>query len=300
MKKKPITILIIFILTNSIVCMGQISDSMQQMGITVISQVNQGNSYITFPLDIGNIEPLWFEGNLIPNFYLRQSKNSRLVGVITPQIIIRMYQEESFPVRSPSYIPQLTLYYSLIENKNNKNISIFSRIAHHSNGQENDFFLDNGNINTKSGNFSTNYFEEGIIKTSFNNRFNAFQFFKSSLEFHPQSWSADELAGIYSTVRWHNAFAIFKLSDKNPNPNKRHAGISVKGMATWMFGDLNDWELTSFNRLNLNFMFYFHPTFLEDIGLFISYYHGLDYYNMSFNHQMDVLRFGIMTEKLRF
>jgi len=81
------------------------------IGLTIISQVNQGNSYITFPTDIGNIEPLWFEGNVIPNFYLRQSQNSRLMGVLTPQIIIRMYQEESFPVRTPSYMPQLTVLF---------------------------------------------------------------------------------------------------------------------------------------------------------------------------------------------
>jgi hypothetical protein len=298
--KKLIIPLLIVILTNSIVGIGQTSDSIPQIGITVISQVNQGNSYITFPTDIGNLEPLWFEGNLIPNFYLRQSKNSRLVGVITPQVIIRMYQEESYPVRSPSYIPQLTIYYSLIETGKYKNISLFSRIAHHSNGQEGSFYLDNGDINTKSGDFSTNFFEEGITKTNFNKRFNAFQFFKSSLEVHPQSWSSDELAGIYSTVRWHNAFSIFKLYDRSIDPYQQHAGISVKGEAIWMFGAFNGWKGTSLNRLNLNFTFYYHPHFLEDIGLFINYYHGLDYYNMSFNHQIDVLRFGIMTDKLKF
>ncbi len=297
--KKTIIFLIV-ILTNSLGGFGQENDLIPQIGITVISQVNQGNSYITFPTDIGNIEPLWFEGNLIPNFYLRQSKNSHLVGVITPQVIIRMYQERSYPVRSPSYIPQLTLYYSLIENKKYKDISLFGRIAHHSNGQDGEFFLENGNVNTKSGDFSTNFFEAGIIKTYFNKRFRAYQFFKSSLEVHPQSWSCNELEGVYSTVRWHNAFSIFKLFNKNIDTKLRHATISINGETIWMFGKLNSWEITSINRLNLNFIFYYHPKFLEDIGLFISYYHGMDYYNISFNHQIDVLRFGIMTDKLRF
>ncbi len=297
---KSIITLFIVMLTNSLVSMGQASDSMQQIGITDISQVNQGNSYITFPMDIGNIEPLWFEGNLIPNFYLRQSKNSRLVGVITPQVIIRMYQEESSPVRTPSYIPQFTLYFRLNNNKFLNNTSVFGRIAHHSNGQDGDFFLGNGDANTKSGDFSTNYFEGGLIKTNFNKRLNAFQFFKSSLEVHPQSWSADELEGIYSMVRWHNAFSIFKLSNKNIDQKQRSANISLKGEAIWMFGKINDWNNASTKRLNLGLTFYYHPKFLEDIGLFVQYYHGLDYYNMYFNHQLDVLRFGIMTEKLRF
>lgn len=152
MKRYSIMILIsIFLVLSSI---GQERDSMLQIGLPIISQVNQGNSYITFPTDIGNIEPLWFEGNIILNFYLRESKNSRCMGVLTPQVIIRMYQERSSPVRTPSYMPQITLYY--------------------------------------------------------------------------------------------------------------------------------------------------HPKFLEDIGLFVQFYHGLDYYNMYFSHRLDVLRFGLMTEKLRF
>jgi len=58
--------------------LGQERDSIPKIGLSIISQVNQGNSYITLPTDIGNIEPLWFEGNVIPNFYLRESRNSRL------------------------------------------------------------------------------------------------------------------------------------------------------------------------------------------------------------------------------
>ncbi len=298
--KKVVIALFLFTLTHSLVCTGQESDSTQRIGITVISQVNQGNSYITFPTDIGNIEPLWFEGNLIPNFYLRQSKNSRLMGVLTPQIIIRMFQEESFPVRTPSYIPQFTLYYLLREKAYAKNTSIYGRVAHHSNGQEANFFMDNGEINTESGDFSTNYFELGIIKTNFNKQLNASQFFKSSVEVHPQGWYADELEGIYSRVRWHNAFSIFKLSNKNIDRKQRPADISLKGEAIWMFGELNNWESASNKRLNLSLTFFYHPKLLEDIGLFMQYYNGSDYYNMHFNHQLNIMRFGIMTEKLRF
>ena len=68
----------------------------------------------------------------------------------------------------------------------------------------------------------------------------------------------------------------------------------------WMFGTVNNWESYSANRLNLKLTLYYHPNFLEDIGFFAQIYHGMDYYNIYFNHQISVLRFGIMTEKLRF
>ncbi len=279
---------------------GQNKDVSPGVGLTVISQVNQGSSYITFPTDLGNIEPLMFEANLIPNFYIRKSKNARLMGVLTPQIILRMYDERSYPVRTPSYIPQVTVYYMVTEPESPKSISLYGRLAHHSNGQDGDFFLENGEVNVVSGDFARNYFETGIIKTNINTRLNAHQFFKTSIEIHPQGWGSDELDGIYSRYRWHNAVSIFKLPTNETRSTKNNAVISLKGDATWMFGDLNNLDVISANRLNLSLIFYYHPKFLEDIGLFVQYYHGSDYYNMYFGHRLDVLRFGLMTEKLRF
>lgn len=298
MKRCSLLILIsIFLALSSI---GQEKDSIQ-IGLPIISQVNQGNSYITFPTNIGNIEPLWFEGNVIPNFYIRESKNSRLMGVLTPQIIIRMYQERSYPVRTPSYMPQITFYYRLKNKSNLRTQNLFVRFTHHSNGQDGDFYLENGELNLKSGDFTTNYIEPGFIITNVNKRLNAYQFFKTSVEIHPQGYSSDELDGIYSKVRWHTAASIFKLPNNNKLiTNKGNASISLKGEATWMFGKVNNWDRISTDRLNLSLTFYYHPKFLEDIELFAQLYHGMDYYNMYFSHRLDVLRFGIMTEKLRF
>ncbi|MBN2747778.1 MAG: hypothetical protein JXR34_13710, partial [Bacteroidales bacterium] len=279
----------VFFVLSSI---GQERDSIFQIGLPIISQVNQGNSYITFPIDIGNIESLWFEGNIIPNFYLRQSKNSRLMGVLTPQIIIRMYQEESFPVRTPSYIPQVTIYYLLSEKERSRTTSLFGRIEHNSNGQEGDFYLENGEINLKSGNFSTNLMEVGLIKTNRNPRLNAFQFLKTSIEFQPKSWLDENLVGQYSRFRWHNAFSIFKLPQKNIKPGDKRAALSVKGEATLMFGDTPIENPSALDRTNLSLTVFYHPIFWEDLGLFVQLYHGMDYYNIYFNHQLDIIRFG--------
>jgi hypothetical protein len=297
MKKSSILFIILVLLTITI--SAQEKDSIARINLTTISQVNQGNSYVTFPTDIGNIEPLWFEGNLIPNFYLRKSKNSRLMGVLTPQVIIRMYQEYSYPVKTPSYIPQVTLYYMLNTSEHANMTTLYGRLAHHSNGQDGDFLLENGEFNVESGDFSTNFFELGVIRTRYSKQFNAYQFFKSSFEVHPDNWDQWELDGIYSKYRWHNAFSIFKLHAENSEERKK-ANFSVKGELTWMFGDFNELDAISSERLNMSLTLYYHPGFLEDIGFFVQYYHGSDYYNMYFDHRLDVMRFGFMTEKLRF
>ena len=118
------------------------------------------------------------------------------MGVLTPQIILRMYQEKSYPVRTPSYMPQVSLYYIMKDGKDGRSLSLFGRYAHHSNGQDGDFYLENGEINVKSGDFATNYIESGLIFINNNTRLNAYQFFKTSFEVHPQAWSGKNLEGI--------------------------------------------------------------------------------------------------------
>lgn len=278
----------------------EIKDTVPKVELTTIAQVSHGNSYITFPTDIGNIEPLWIEGNLIPNFYIRKSKNSRLMGVFTPQVIIRMYQEESYPVRTPSYLPQITVYYLLSPKTEQRSLSIFGKLVHHSNGQDGDFYLENGDINLKTGDFSTNYYELGLIKTNYNKRSKTVQFMSTSVQVHAKALTADELQGAYSLYRWNSMVSIFKIPMSEVENKDRNASISVKGETSWMFGEVNDWSNVSLNRLNMSFTLFYHPKFLEDIGLFVQAYHGLDYYNMYFSHKITMLRFGIMTEKLRF
>lgn len=278
----------------------QIGDSLStKLPLLKITQINQSDSYITLPTDIGNIEPLMFEANVSPSFTIRGRNDSRLMAVLTSQIIIRMYNEDSYPVRTPSYIPQISFYY-LVSNKQASNsTTFFGRLGHHSNGQDNSFYDEDLTINLQSGNFATNFFEIGALKTSYSKSLKSVKVLKSSLEIHPQSWMYQELQGQYSGFRWHNSFMAFKLplisSDNRDRPN-----FSLKAETTLMFDNFNDLDFFDLNRFNASIIFYYHPKFLEDIGLFVQFYHGMDYYNIYFNHQISVIRFGIMTEILRF
>ncbi len=276
-------------------------DSVPEIGLSRIATVISGNSYITFPADIGNIEPLWFEADIVPNFMIRESKNSRLMGMITPQIIIRMYREESQPVRTPSYMPQISIFYRFKQDRFKRINTVFFKYGHHSNGQDGGFYMpDSSTINLKTGNFATNYLSFGIINNKFNTKFNAFLFFNSTIEVHPPGWSNPELEGKYSMVRWYFGSSAFKIPLGKSKNNGKKAKISIKTEFMWMFGNINDWSQLNSNRLNFNFTFYYHPRFLEDIGFFMNFYTGMDYYNIYFNHKITVLRFGIMTDILKF
>ncbi|MBP8794153.1 MAG: hypothetical protein KBE41_00775 [Lutibacter sp.] len=274
-------------------------DSTSILDLEKMAQINQGDSYVTFPFDFGNIEPLMFEANVSPSFKIRERKDSRLMGVLTGQIIIRMYDETSNPVRTPSYIPQITFYFLTGNKQASKKLTLFGRFAHHSNGQDGSFFNDDGNINLINGNFATNFVELGLIKSSFSSRLNTFKFFKSSVEIHPKSWMLEELQGTYSGLRWHNTFLAYKLPTGDFNKSRK-ANVSLKAETTLMLDNINNLNTFDLKRLNASLTFYYHPKFLEDIGLFVQFYHGADYYNIYFQNRLDIIRFGLMTEILRF
>jgi hypothetical protein len=296
--KRHSFILLLFLLQGSYTFGQDSIEAMPNINLAVIAQEHHGNSYITAPTDIGNIEPLWFEANMIPNFNIRSNKNSRLLGVLTPQIILRMYQEESSPVRTPSYIPQLTVYYKLKKKNKACSLNIFGKIAHHSNGQDGPFYLDNGEINYHTASFSTNYVEIGLIKTRFSEQFNAVQFFSSSIEIHPLGLTIEELHGQYPMYKWNNIFSIFKLPETSTREKKTH--FSIRGEFSYIMGDYKNLNAIDFERINLGITLFYHPKLLEEIGFFVQFYQGADYYNIYFDHQRTMLRFGIMTDKLRF
>tara|TARA_R110002124_G_scaffold87407_1_gene225007 strand:- start:33133 stop:34053 length:921 start_codon:yes stop_codon:yes gene_type:complete len=284
------------------------SDTIPKLDLAKIAHINQSDSYITFPTDIGNVEPLMFEANINPNFIVRKRADSKLMMVLTPQITIRMFNEKSYPVKTPSYIPQLSMYYLFGYPDLVHHTTLFARIAHHSNGQDGSFYVENvlsevGNnqINLQSGNFATNFFQIGFIDTSYGSKTNAVKFFKSSFEIHPKSWMLDEMKGQYSGFRWHNSFFAYKLPiDRDFFSRKRKANFSVKMETTWMLDPINDWKTFDLKRFSGEFTFYYHPKFLEDVGFFVKFYHGLDYYNIYFQHHLDIIRFGLMTEIMRF
>ncbi len=95
----------LFLCSSHVVFSQKGLDTIPQLDLYKIALINQSDSYITFPTDIGYIEPLLFEANVNPSFILRERNDSKLMAVLTAQIIIRMYNEDSFPVRTPSYIP---------------------------------------------------------------------------------------------------------------------------------------------------------------------------------------------------
>jgi len=274
---------------------------------------NSEVGYITLLGGLGNIESLWFEGLLVPLYSLRIHEDAKWGAVLVPKIVIRMYRQDSQPVNTPSYMPQVSFYYQMNEPTNNFNnlLYIFGRFVHHSNGQDGSFFNEDGALNTISGDFSTNYFEIGVFLTKLlAPRLNATEFYRTSLEFHPPFLQFEPLNDLYGNLRWHNDIQLFKITtrslrsvftgkDDRPNNLNRSKRPTMRARfnTTLIFGEMKNIDAFDISkRLCISATLSYHPDFLQDVRVFAQYYYGQDYYNMYFQNTLNVLRFGLMVD----
>ncbi|MFO8235468.1 MAG: hypothetical protein R6U04_08705 [Bacteroidales bacterium] len=260
----------------------------------------QEPSHILFGSGIGNLESLIFEADIAPYFMLSISESVRWGVELSPRIIIRMYNRNSYPIRTPSFMPKITFFHQFLDKEDSER-DLFTYISamHHSNGQEGDFFNnDSTTINTLTGNFSTNWIEGGVFlsrpndKLLFNTNYvNLYAMYNYKQE--------EALSGTYgrlrffvnvkSTVKLSEAFGIIVAAG---DQNKKYV-FDQSIQTGWITGKLNDAKTLDIKRLSFNYSLSFTPTFLKHANIFIQYYYGQDYYNIHFDRQIKLIRFGI-------
>jgi hypothetical protein len=176
-----------------------------------------------------------FEANIAPHLvYPWEISGAGHFAVdITPKFVVRMFQEDSNPVRTPSYMPRGTLYYwwrshDDWQNTDDNFTALFLTLSHHSNGQPpSSFFNPDGSINHIDGDFSTNFVELGLYTSrmpkepgdtqeelALKRRLSKLEQFGESisLEWHPGIDQTDELRGRYGMWRLNlrsNLSAVF-------------------------------------------------------------------------------------------
>ncbi|MFA6335512.1 MAG: hypothetical protein WCX48_08160 [Bacteroidales bacterium] len=248
------------------------------------------SSYISALGGFGNIEPLVFEANIVPYFTISTSRNARWVLELSPKVLLRMYNTESMPVRTPSYMPKVTFFYHVTEREEGRDWFVYLSWMHHSNGQDGSFFnADSCTINTFSGNFATNFLEGGcFISRPNKKRPNIIDYHKISLSYCYLMNS--EIKSLYGRTRISYDYnTSINVSKKSDSKSSLIQSIRVG----WIAGKFDDAKAFDSERLSFCYTISYKPPFLEDIGIFAQYYYGQDYYNLYFNRTLKVLRFGI-------
>ena len=268
-------------------------------------------SYITILGGVGNIEPLMFEASIVPYYMLRLNQNTRWALEISTKIIIRMYNERSYPIRTPSYMPRATLYMNVgrLDSKMKKQF-FFVSWCHHSNGQSG-LFADSitHQINTYDGDFSTNFIEAGPFFSRVpGNKGFVSDYLKLSVAYNYKQ--SEQIKGLYGIFRInHEVQSIITLPkslrklgvETSTLHGRKHSSLRLTVKNSLILGDMaeaNTWDIL--NRISTSWTLAFRPALLADVTFFTQYYYGQDYYNIWFARNLSVFRIGIQADTFNF
>ncbi|MFA6277253.1 MAG: hypothetical protein WC622_10920 [Pedobacter sp.] len=291
------------------------------LAYTSLYKENSELSYTSPFGEIGAPSNYVINGKLTTTYMILGSRNFPVALSINPDFTVRVRTEKSAGVRTPSFRLGGAFYVRLTESSKNYKYAELG-FMHHSNGQDGKAILPDGTINTKTGNFNTNYLiasyrfgyftsEKSPIGTyySYNHRI--------GLEWHKWFNYEPALNGDYGFTRlkYDFSFRVYqtyngqkggwkKVSTRNPK------GINTLEKEMWRFNGqfsyaLNKYANTHFfepkRRLNIEGSVNYSLPFMQNVFLMASFgYYGEDPYNIYFKDKYAYMRFGISSTFTRY
>lgn len=251
-----------------------------------IVRANLEPSYLVYPIGLSGLDPLYFEASIAPNFVVTEP-SWPLAFVLTPKVVVRMFREFSRPVKTPSYMPRAGVFVWFDKELRGKEPALYTSLTfnHHSNGQTGPFFLKDGSINHEDGDFATNYLELALYATGFTQRY--FAWSRLALEWHLNINQSPELRGRYGLRRLH-------LSSTLLNELPLHGTVSLE-LSAILDGFLHASDnsvVRALERFPISLRYAFIVPGI-DLGFYVGYYFGHDYYNIWFDRLINVIQIGI-------
>ena len=241
-------------------------------------------AYIAYPIDLYGLSPLVFESNVVAHFVVTQP-NWPVALVLTPKVVVRMFSEESVPVKSPSYMPRVTAFLWFQREVVGPTFYSSFTVSHHSNGQAESFLDENGEVRHDGGSFSTNYLELSLYATGFSGHWFGWSYL--SLEWHPGFGGDPELRGRYGMWRAHLASTVLAQL-----PLRGQLNVALTAILDSFTHTGNNGFMRAIERFPLSVRYSISVPG-SDLGLYVGYYLGHDYYNIYFDRIIHMLQIGV-------
>lgn len=303
MNMRKLLLLIILILNALLVCAQKdeldsltIKRRQANLEYPILYKENIELSTISPLGEIGAPSRYVINGKLITSYMILVSKVLPIVLSINPNFTVRVRNERSAGVRTPSYRLGGSMYLRLSTNSLHYKYAELS-YTHHSNGADADALLPNKEINTYDGNFSINdltmSYRFGHYTGSFAQR-NYYGFhFKTGLQWHKWFRYETALIGNYGFTRINSDFSFRvyqRLEEKMKKVKWRldgHVSYAINPLTNYKF-------IAPKKRLNAEFSANYGLPFMQSSFLMVSFgYYGEDPYNIYFNDKYAFARFGV-------
>ncbi len=244
-------------------------------------------SYIAYPIGFSGLPPLILEANIAPHFVVTRP-TWPVAFVLTPKILVRMFRERSTPVTTPSYMPRVSVFMWLHQTLRRDEITAYASLSlnHHSNGQTGKAVDANGLNNHETGDFSTNFLELSVYETRLSQALFAWN--ALAFEWHLGFNQSANLENRYGLLRLKFATTVVKTYA----PLDGALTIQVTAL-------LDKFQRTSdgaFSRGLERFPIALQYTVKVpgvDLGAYVGYYLGHDYYNIWFDRVIHTVQFGV-------
>jgi hypothetical protein len=252
-----------------------------------------------------------FSADINPQFFVSGGVRNRLNIAISPKVKIRMFNDSSFAVRTPSFEPGLRFFYRLSNQiENYKYIEIGA--YHHSNGQDGPS-IENGRWNTYNGNFSTNYI---IAAYNWGKYMDSnMMHYGAAIQKHFGIKGAleqdDNLKGNYGQWRLNLNF-LRRIITRISYPDPQNTGyevfalfkekIRMQASLSYILAGLDNISFfKARRRLNTEISFHYSFKTWSKMTVFGTLgYYGEDPYNIYFSRSYGFFRFGISTGGMYF
>lgn len=257
----------------------------------------------TFGNDYGGPNKTMLISDLAANFVLVNSPRLPFFVAATPEISIRLFSAAGAPVKSPSYMPGLVVYFRV---NNDTYKSKFFSVAynHHSNGIRGPTLNPNGTFNTDSGKFTTNFYTlmYHAGKRSDGDNVITSRYASAGLELHAALVGlgyAHALKDKYGFVRVKGNY-IYDLAKRDNDPIDPKANVFDNWMRLqlnfeYIMDKYNNYNLSDYKkRMNVGIKYYYQFPFMQNVALMAGGgYRGQDEYNIFFQDSYAYVTVGL-------
>ncbi len=275
---------------------------------------NRELSYTSPFGEIGAPTKMIIVGRLTTTYLLIASKHMPLSLALIPDFTVKVLNERSAGVRTPSFRLGAAAYVRLNKDAEHYKYAELS-FTHHSNGQDGNALNPDGTINTYNGNFNTNYITALYRFGHFQNQYpqqTAYSSFnhRAGVEIHRGFSYEPALENDYGFTRilYSFSFRRYNLYKDNGRSwkklnNRENDGqkvlekelIRVNADLSYAVNRMAEYKIGSAKkRLNAEVTFNYSMPFMQNAFLMASAgYYGEDPYNIYYRDQYSYLRLGI-------
>ncbi|TDQ10315.1 hypothetical protein [Pedobacter metabolipauper] len=250
---------------------------------------NKELSYTSPKGEIGAPVKYILNGRLTTSYMLLATDRLPVAFALVPDFTVKVIDEKSAGVRTPSLKIGGVFYVRLNQDASHYRYGTL-RFTHHSNGQDNPAINEDGSINTRTGNFSTNYltatYHFGKRSTIKENSYSLNH--DAGLEWHRWFSYEEALENDYGFTRLIYNFSLRRIKDQKENW-RLNAGLNyaVNQMSAYDLGAIR-------KRLNTEASFHYSFPFMQKAFIMAAAgYYGEDPYNIYYRDRYSYLRFGV-------